>query len=325
MTPSALELNLNYPIFGDGVEYLVGLGVAGLIAWLYYFIIVASSIAAFSIIVWGGIEYLTSIGNPNQVRSAIDRIQNALIGLFLVLISGLFMGTINPGLLFLEDPSMPFSGMGGPVEFPEWPESPFPEEYYFGDPVTFDPEPGGPDPGPGGPNPGQGDPYGCPTTGGLSSPFGNRCRIWDKEKGCNQYKSVSDPRCIGTKCWALHPGIDIKRATCRTNNYPVYATANGTVTFAANNGSYGYRIDIRHDDTGYVTRYAHLKTLSFVSVGSRVTSGQQIATMGGDPARDGLPAMPGAGSSTGCHLHYEVIYKGKALNPENFLELPCYL
>lgn len=64
----------------------------------------------------------------------------------------------------------------------------------------------------------------------------------------------------------------------------------------------GNMIVITHSN-GYVTRYAHLHQNLLVRVGQSVKKGDQIGYMGN------------SGSSTGPHLHYEVIVNGGNRNP----------
>ncbi len=52
-----------------------------------------------------------------------------------------------------------------------------------------------------------------------------------------------------------------------------------------------------------------------VRPGDLVTAGQTVGAMGGDPDLDPI----GAGSSTGCHLHFEVNLGGQAVNPSAYL------
>ncbi len=84
---------------------------------------------------------------------------------------------------------------------------------------------------------------------------------------------------------------------------PVYAAAAGVVQRAVGNGGYnagmGNHITILHSN-GTVTYYGHLMTL-LVRPGDKVYTGQNIALMGGQPG------MAGAGKSTGCHLHFQVV------------------
>lgn len=115
--------------------------------------------------------------------------------------------------------------------------------------------------------------------------------------------------------FGLHAGTDIATA-CGT---PVHAASNGVVVFVGNGfqGRTGNQVVIAHGD-GIVTRYGHLLSgTTQVAVGDSVTAGQQIAQVGGNRALD--PA--GAGSSTGCHLHFEVNADDGAtiVNPADYL------
>jgi len=84
----------------------------------------------------------------------------------------------------------------------------------------------------------------------------------------------------------------------------IYATADGTVEMAGNYLSYGNYIKINHGYE-YQTAYGHLNSIG-VRAGQKVVRGQVIGTVGN------------TGVSTGDHLHYEVIYQGKAVNPINY-------
>ena len=76
---------------------------------------------------------------------------------------------------------------------------------------------------------------------------------------------------------------------------PVYAVKDGTVIYTANlTNSYGTHVIIRHS-SGLYTLYAHGQAGSLsVSVGQKVSQGQQIMRVGS------------TGNSTGAHLHFEV-------------------
>ncbi|OLR95215.1 M23 family metallopeptidase [Actinokineospora bangkokensis] len=79
---------------------------------------------------------------------------------------------------------------------------------------------------------------------------------------------------------------------------PVVATAGGTVTRVANEGStsYGRWIEIDHGG-GWRSRYAHL-SVQRVSVGQSVSQGATIGNVGN------------TGGSTGAHLHFEQLLNG---------------
>ncbi len=103
----------------------------------------------------------------------------------------------------------------------------------------------------------------------------------------------------------MHKGIDF----AAPRGTPVYAGGNGVIEIAARNGSYGKYIRIRHNN-GYKTAYAHLSGYKKgISKGIRVNQGEVIGYVGS------------TGRSTGPHLHYEIIYQGKQINPMT-LKLP---
>ena len=102
----------------------------------------------------------------------------------------------------------------------------------------------------------------------------------------------------------MHTGFDF---ACKPGN-PVYASGDGVVsavTFELFN--YGNSVVIDHG-FGYKTRYAHLKTI-FVAEGMKLKRGECIGESGN------------SGKSTGPHLHYEVMYKGRFVNPVNYFDL----
>jgi len=122
-------------------------------------------------------------------------------------------------------------------------------------------------------------PRGIPSKGYITSPFGSR----------------TDPVSHGT---AFHLGIDIAQLAGK----PVWATANGRVIFAGKRQYGGNVVEVEHLESGYKTVYAHLQTIS-VRVGESVARGQKLGTVGT------------TGKSTGPHLHYEVHFKGKPVDP----------
>jgi murein DD-endopeptidase MepM/ murein hydrolase activator NlpD len=99
----------------------------------------------------------------------------------------------------------------------------------------------------------------------------------------------------------VHKGLDLAGPA----GTPVMATGNGVVVRATRGRYIGKGIRIDHGN-GYLTQYGHLLRM-FVRAGQKVTRGQVIAEIGN------------TGRSTGPHLHYGVFYRGKALDPENFL------
>jgi len=98
-----------------------------------------------------------------------------------------------------------------------------------------------------------------------------------------------------------HKGIDIA-ANLGTN---IKAVMVGTVKVAEQNSEYGKFIKIVNGDI--MTVYAHCKALK-VKVGDKIKIGQTIATVGS------------TGTSTGPHLHLEIRYQNRYINPRLLIE-----
>jgi murein DD-endopeptidase MepM/ murein hydrolase activator NlpD len=98
-----------------------------------------------------------------------------------------------------------------------------------------------------------------------------------------------------------HQGLDISA----DHGSPVFATADGTITQAAREGSYGNLVTIDHG-YGLETRYGHLSRYH-VHQGAKVKRGDIVGYVGS------------TGRSTGSHLHYEVRVNGRLLNPLQLL------
>ncbi len=126
-------------------------------------------------------------------------------------------------------------------------------------------------------------PKGMPVRSGYSSSgFGNRV---DPINGA----------------FTFHPGVDFPGPY----GTDVIAVAAGVVTWNGIRPGYGNVVEIDHGN-GYKTRYAH-NSQNIVSVGDRVKPGQLIAKMGS------------TGRSTGSHVHLEVLYDNKLINPSEFV------
>jgi murein DD-endopeptidase MepM/ murein hydrolase activator NlpD len=100
---------------------------------------------------------------------------------------------------------------------------------------------------------------------------------------------------------AFHPGLDMAGPF----GSHIFAANDGVVITASRYGSYGNMVDIDHG-LGLSTRYAHLSKI-LVHVGEHVKKGQLIALEGS------------TGRSTGPHLHYEVRYNDRPIDPKKFL------
>tara|TARA_B100000579_G_scaffold432537_2_gene449559 strand:+ start:771 stop:2090 length:1320 start_codon:yes stop_codon:yes gene_type:complete len=103
----------------------------------------------------------------------------------------------------------------------------------------------------------------------------------------------------------MHKGLDF----AAPKGTPIYAAGNGVIEYVGKNGGYGNYIRIRHNSS-YKTAYAHLsKYKKGIYKGLRVNQGEIIGYVGS------------TGVSTGPHLHYEVIYMNKQINPKK-MNLP---
>lgn len=101
-----------------------------------------------------------------------------------------------------------------------------------------------------------------------------------------------------------HDGADI----AAPRGTPIVATGPGYIIQVKKSdllAGYGNYIEINHGN-GYVTRYSHMAEIS-VRYGQKVTKGQIIGTVGS------------SGGSIAPHVHYEVIWEGKNVDPVKFI------
>ena len=97
----------------------------------------------------------------------------------------------------------------------------------------------------------------------------------------------------------LHRGVDFAAPA----GTPIYAAGDGTIVHRGRNGAYGNYVRIRHNSE-YSTAYAHLSRFNRrARNGQRVKQGQIIGYVGS------------TGRSTGPHLHYEILRRGRQTNP----------
>jgi murein DD-endopeptidase MepM/ murein hydrolase activator NlpD len=106
---------------------------------------------------------------------------------------------------------------------------------------------------------------------------------------------------------AMHAGIDLAGPI----GTPIYATADGIISYSGWMRGYGNLIEIAHGKA-IETRYGHLSKI-LVRNNMPVKRGQLIGLMGS------------TGRSTGSHLHYEVRLDGHAVNPVPYLQTTDYL
>ena len=103
----------------------------------------------------------------------------------------------------------------------------------------------------------------------------------------------------------LHAGTDF-RAYCGT---PIIAAASGTVQWAKSVGGFGNQVLLNHgspNGTSLMTSYNHLSSFA-LRTGDQVIQGQVVGYSGT------------TGTSTACHLHFEVYVDGSTVDPETLL------
>jgi murein DD-endopeptidase MepM/ murein hydrolase activator NlpD len=121
-----------------------------------------------------------------------------------------------------------------------------------------------------------------PVRGAVNSEFGTRSSPWTKDS-------------------EFHAGLDI-RAERGTR---VQAPAGGVVAVAGPHAEYGLTVVLDHgNDIRSV--YGHLSKVA-VKLGDRVERGAELGLTGN------------TGRSSGPHLHYEILVKGRAVNPRGYL------
>ena len=122
-----------------------------------------------------------------------------------------------------------------------------------------------------------------PVSGTISSMFGLR-----------NPTTVSVPK--------NHTGTDIAAG----RGTKIISATEGTVIFAANKGDFGKHIKIQINEV--IVVYAHCNKL-YVKEGDIIKQGQEIAEVGS------------TGNTTGPHLHFEIRYQNRYVDPQLILEL----
>lgn len=127
--------------------------------------------------------------------------------------------------------------------------------------------------------------FNLPVKGRVTSRYGKRT---------SKYKNVSNN----------HTGIDIA-ANLGTD---IISAIDGKVIEVSSEGNYGKHLKIESiSDKNIITLYAHCSKIT-VKEGENVKKGDKIAEVGN------------TGNTTGAHLHFEIRYENKYINPENIME-----
>lgn len=104
----------------------------------------------------------------------------------------------------------------------------------------------------------------------------------------------------------MHKGLDF----AAPSGTPIMAAGDGVVVEAGRKGNYGNAVVLRHPNE-YRTLYGHMRRFARgIKPGARVKQGEVIGYVGT------------TGMSTGPHLHYEVLHRGKHVNPASVVSPP---
>lgn len=122
----------------------------------------------------------------------------------------------------------------------------------------------------------------CPVSGTKTSGFGNR--------EANEIVT------------SYHTGVDI----ANVKGTVIKSAISGVVTQVSSEGDYGKHLRISVDEL--VTLYAHCNKI-YVKEGDKIEQGQDIAEIGS------------TGNSTGNHLHFEIRYENRYIDPEKLIEI----
>ena len=153
------------------------------------------------------------------------------------------------------------------------------------------------------------------STGSKSSTYEQRAKVVDNSQtgvktdlGVTLIKPISSGYTItsrfGWRSRDNHPGLDV----AAPKGTAIKAAAGGTVIFAGAGSPYGGygNIVVIQSNSSTAIRYAHCSKI-YVRKGEVVEQGQVIAAVGS------------TGISTGNHLHFEIRYNGKKIDPQKYV------
>lgn len=102
----AHAVTISMAIPGGSNAYPTSTGPGGFIANFYQFALMIGGILAFGVIVYGGVRYMASAGNPSGQSDAKEWIEAALLGLLLLVGAYFVLNVVNPQLTNLNLPSL---------------------------------------------------------------------------------------------------------------------------------------------------------------------------------------------------------------------------
>ena len=137
----------------------------------------------------------------------------------------------------------------------------------------------------------------------------------------NWQKPVEYQRISSPYGWRIHPIQKIKKFHTGVDlsipqGTQVKTPMDGTVEFAGEQGGYVYVVIINHgtiNGKNIKTKYAHLSKFN-VKKGDIVKANSSLGLSGGKKG------APGAGTSTGPHLHFEVLENNMPVDPKKYIK-----
>jgi len=99
-SPAVIDTNL------PGPYSVSSTGPVAIVGNIYYFALGIGGLLAFGSIVYAGIKWAASQGNPSSISDAKDQITQAALGLVMLMGAYIILNTINPQLTILEIPKL---------------------------------------------------------------------------------------------------------------------------------------------------------------------------------------------------------------------------
>lgn len=113
---AAKPVEINYPEINSIRPVTIKTALPKYIKYVFEFLVSISGLACFCALIYGGIMYLTSTGDPGKQKDAISRIQDVFLGAAIVLGAFLISNTINPQLII---PQISIQAVEGIVVYSE--------------------------------------------------------------------------------------------------------------------------------------------------------------------------------------------------------------
>jgi len=120
----------DYPDFLN-IGAATSTSLTGLVSTLFTFLLTIAGLAAFIMIVIGGIKYLTSAGDPSKTKDAKNQVFAAILGLIILFSSWMVLNTLNPQLVDIREPLKTSFHEPKPQETPPPPKTEIPAAFYY--------------------------------------------------------------------------------------------------------------------------------------------------------------------------------------------------